>query len=153
MSPQSKARKRIYDTKYDYNRRQRDPFFAVSKRMRSTLSSGIRRYIDSGGKAKCALMEAYLGCSFKEFMCSTEQQAKALGFELADYGRTWELDHIAPLCAMADAAEAEGIEPTMLRAFNRNNLAASSIADNRNHALKPAVAQRIGRKRKAILSV
>lgn len=82
---------RVYDKKYQAQRRVKDPNFKLRQNLRARLRQSLK------GSFKVGSAVELLGCSISELKAHLESQFKP-GMSWANWSRTgWHIDHIKPL--------------------------------------------------------
>ena len=93
-----KKRKSGKKSEYEKKRRQNDPVFAITGRLRCRITNVLR------GHSKSASTAELTGCTWKELMDHIEKQFKE-GMSW-DNRHLWHVDHILP-CASFDLSKPE----------------------------------------------
>lgn len=129
---------------YERNRMKNDVWFKATKTTRSLVSQRLRKAISTGKVFNNGTyFKEIIGIDFKGFYSHIEKQVLSFGWSMSDYGTIWELDHLIPICEYADLLDTQGVDRVIKLAFHYSNYRPLSIAENRNHSLKPAVIKSI----------
>jgi hypothetical protein len=96
-----KSKNRDYSAKWQKRKRDTDPIYAMSIRLRIRICNAFR----NNGFKKASPTEKMLGCSFKQFTKHIEKQfTDGMSW---DNRSKWHIDHIIPISC---ATTIEGIE-------------------------------------------
>jgi hypothetical protein len=96
-----KSKNRDYSAKWQKRKKEEDPIYAMSMRLRIRTCNAFR----NNGFKKASPTEKMLGCSFKQFTKHIEKQFLD-GMNWQNRGK-WHIDHIIP---MSCATTIEGLE-------------------------------------------